>query len=179
MGRNIKYYRQSIGLTQKELADIIGTTWEMVSRYETGKSSPYRRIEQLADALHVPIERIINDNTLTESSTPYRFNSIPFINKPFIDLVRAITETKEFYTAPDWIAHFPGKPFAINVELLDLETSHLASKGVVYAIRDKPSSFADIIIYPKGNRVAAVQYGSAGSIHKVLATVLAFEKRFR
>ena len=34
IGENIKIYRERKKLTQRELGDKIGKTWEMISRYE-------------------------------------------------------------------------------------------------------------------------------------------------
>src|SRR5690606_27143957 len=46
-GSVIRVARRSLGLTQKDLAQLIGTSSELVSRWENGKAS-IRRAEQLA-----------------------------------------------------------------------------------------------------------------------------------
>lgn len=179
IGLQIKYYRQITGLTQKQLAEKIGTTWEMVSRYETGKSLPFRRILEIADSLKVPVGTLISDNAVGEKKAAYNFNSVPLVDKPFIDIKKAIENTKTYYNAPDWVARSSGKPFAISTEILVVETGHISKNGILYAVREKPSSYNDLIILHRGKEVVVTQYGSATSAHKICATVIAYEKRFR
>lgn len=146
IGLQIKYYRQISGLTQKQLAEKIGTTWEMVSRYETGKSSPLRRIFDIADSLKISVETLLSNNTLSDTKKNYQFNSVPLIEKPFSDLIKAIENSKVYYTAPDWIVRSPGKPFAISTEVLIVETGHISRNGILYAVREKPSTLNDLVI---------------------------------
>ena len=40
IGRNISDYRKKIGLTQQELAEILGVTNKAVSKWESGTSDP-------------------------------------------------------------------------------------------------------------------------------------------
>ncbi len=53
IGKRIRYYRLLRGLTQQELADRIGVTWEMISRYENGRSDPSRKIVLIANVLNL------------------------------------------------------------------------------------------------------------------------------
>jgi transcriptional regulator with XRE-family HTH domain len=62
IGENIRKYRNRLDLTQEELADRIGVTWEMVSRYERGESSPMNKLEKISNALNVPITDLINNS---------------------------------------------------------------------------------------------------------------------
>lgn len=179
IGRNIRYYRQAAGLSQKQLSEKIDTTWEMVSRYETGKSSPMRQIFHISDALCAPLDILLSEGLVTEQNGNYRFNDVPLIEKPFTSITQALEMTKTYYTAPDWIVRASGKPFAISTDILVLETSHISPNGILYAIREKPSATNDIVIIQRGDEIIATQYSSALSSKKVLATVIAFEKRFR
>lgn len=51
IGAKIKLARLELGLTQTEFGDKIGLTSVMISRYESGKSSPVRQIEAIATTL--------------------------------------------------------------------------------------------------------------------------------
>jgi transcriptional regulator with XRE-family HTH domain len=51
IGAKIKLARLEVGLTQTEFAEKIGVTSVMVSRYESGKSSPVRQIEAISKIL--------------------------------------------------------------------------------------------------------------------------------
>lgn len=65
IGEQIRYIRKHLGLTQKELGDLSGTSETTIKQYELGKRQP--RIEQLqkiATALGGSISEIFNDNYL-------------------------------------------------------------------------------------------------------------------
>ena len=179
MGLNIKYFRQTAGLTQKQLADKIDTTWEMVSRYETGKSSPLRRAQAIADALHITLDTLFAESTISEKPSGYRTNSVPLLEKTFSNITSALQSTKIYYTAPDWIVGTYTKPFAISSDIVKIETSQISENGILFVIRDKPSFSKDIAIIQKGNDIAVTQFSSAHASYKTIGTVVAFEKRFR
>ena len=66
IGENIRIYRERAHLTQQELADKIGVSWEMISRYERSASSPLKKIGAIANALNVYM------STLLEKHIPER-----------------------------------------------------------------------------------------------------------
>lgn len=51
--RRLRELREQKGLTQTELADIVGVTWSAISKYERGivDNLPYGRMSKLAEAL--------------------------------------------------------------------------------------------------------------------------------
>jgi len=55
VGDRIKYYRERSGLTQQELADMVGVKFPAISKYELGTvdNLPLKKIEALANALGV------------------------------------------------------------------------------------------------------------------------------
>jgi len=81
IGNNIRRLRIKNGLTQRELANKIGVTWEMVSRYERGKSSPYSKIDAISTALNVSTYELLqNDYTSSMlKEPPYDFFVIPML----------------------------------------------------------------------------------------------------
>ena len=73
IGRKIKQQREAQNLTQQMLADKIGVSWEMISRYERGSSSPFTKIIDISDVLGVPISNLIDDRTdIINPRVPYR-----------------------------------------------------------------------------------------------------------
>ena len=57
---NIKSIRESKGLTQKQLADKIGTTQPCVCNWESGTSDPRTAdLPRIADALGVSIDELV------------------------------------------------------------------------------------------------------------------------
>ncbi|MBN1618505.1 helix-turn-helix transcriptional regulator [Candidatus Dojkabacteria bacterium] len=183
LGLKIKHFRQSKGLTQKQLSEEINTTWEMISRYETGKSSPLNKIFEISKALEVPIHIIMQDNQLSENfhqnQYQYERNLIPFVNKEFKDIKKSIDDTKEYYTAPDWIIKKFMKPFAISCELLIIETTKIEKEGILMATLEQSDSQNDLVIIEENNNYSVINVKSIRIGQKVAATVIAWEKRFK
>jgi transcriptional regulator with XRE-family HTH domain len=49
VGERIKQARTEAGLTQDELADLIGVGMRQVQYYEAGESNPYRKLSRIAE----------------------------------------------------------------------------------------------------------------------------------
>ena len=62
IGDKIKKIRREKNLTQKELAQKLGTSPQNLAQYENGKRNPkLKTIRQLADALDVPLYELVTD----------------------------------------------------------------------------------------------------------------------
>lgn len=72
IGDRIRYYRELRGLTQVQLAKLVGVKHPTVSRWETNKLTniPWERLEQLAAALEVPTGWLIGFDEIPEEPTP-------------------------------------------------------------------------------------------------------------
>lgn len=67
IGTLIRQIRKSSGMTQMELAEKMGLTYQQVQKYEKGASElTIKRLRQLADALNVPPSTFIK-NTADEA----------------------------------------------------------------------------------------------------------------
>jgi len=89
IGRTIREQRQKKRLSQSELAKKVGVTWEMISRYERGRSSSLQKILLLADALDLDVSKFFGAASsfpsFKDASTEYL--SLRFV--PVIDVVPA------------------------------------------------------------------------------------------
>ena len=57
---NIKKYREKAGLTQKEIAGLIGVERPAIAKWENGYSLPRaRKLPQLAKLLHCTIDELL------------------------------------------------------------------------------------------------------------------------
>ena len=68
IGENIRRYRKAAGLSQEQLAELIGKTRSAVSQYENNTTTPYMYvIERIAAALGVETVDIVGETErLTE-----------------------------------------------------------------------------------------------------------------
>jgi transcriptional regulator with XRE-family HTH domain len=55
VGERIKQARQDAGLTQDELADLVGVGMRQIQYYEAGESDPYRKIQKISESTNVPV----------------------------------------------------------------------------------------------------------------------------
>jgi transcriptional regulator with XRE-family HTH domain len=64
IGKSIARERTARGLTQEQLAEIIGVEQETVSRFERGATlPPLMRLIQLADYFEVPLESLLRTSS--------------------------------------------------------------------------------------------------------------------
>lgn len=64
IGKNIAYYRKTLGLTQAELAEKINYSDKSVSKWESGNGAPDVYILlQLAELFNVTVNDLVGDNT--------------------------------------------------------------------------------------------------------------------
>lgn len=69
-GENLKRIRESLGLTQTELAQQLGTTKQSINRYEKNLREPnIRTVSEFAAALMVPVEELTGEYILNPWSS--------------------------------------------------------------------------------------------------------------
>lgn len=142
IGENIKIYRERLNLTQQELADKIGKTWEMISRYERGVSSPLNQLDTLSKALKIEPVDLLKDITENNSN---KLNRIPlFVTLP-IHSAFDKSDTFIYYNAPDWVVSLDSDVFAIDMNLID------GSKGLVYVSPNSEVNLNDLVLVKKEN----------------------------
>lgn len=57
--KNLKFYRNRLGLTQEKLSELTGISTDYLSEIERGKKTPsFKRMESLAKALNVEIYKL-------------------------------------------------------------------------------------------------------------------------
>jgi transcriptional regulator with XRE-family HTH domain len=181
IGLRIKQLRQIQRISQKDLAEKIGTTTEMVSRYETGKSSAYGRLDKIVAALGIPITKIFSKAGVSDFSseeTRYYRNLIPYLTEPILDLNQALKTTKLYYSAPDWVVQKTAKPFAIDCQLLAIQTTQIERNGVLIATQEIPESDKALVLFKERENLVVSSFAALPPRTKPLATVVAWEKRF-
>ncbi len=90
IGRIIKEERQKRGLSQQELATKVGVTWEMISRYERGRSSALNKILEISDALEIEVGKFFQANF-----APSHFSdaSSEYLASTFIPVITMVPAT--------------------------------------------------------------------------------------
>ncbi len=162
IGKRIKYYREVNNFTQQDLADKVGITYEMVSRYERGTSQPYRRLKDLAKALNVELSELLQNTDSSGSSS-----LIPLFTK--MPNSFHIENTHYFYTCPTWIIEKDKKAFAIDMGLINDEED-----GVFYVSTKTKPKENSFVLFKKANGLKIEKFENQKNI---LGVVLGKEIR--
>ena len=87
MGRRIKELRETKGLTQAQLAELIGKTVETVSNFERGRTLPgILTLESVARQIGVPLKEFFDDAPVSaQQDKPVSRNATIIMNS--IDLL--------------------------------------------------------------------------------------------
>ena len=196
LGLTIKALRHKKGLTQQELAKQVGTSWEMISRYETGRTQiPLDRLSDIAQAFDLEVHEILSDmssNTHDIAGAPLRqMNLIPFVQKPFVDFNDARRSTKTFYAAPNWIIQQYSQPVALDWSLVIFKSMFgkkfgrmlESSSGVLYVIDSEPTAgepLADdpMMLIRKGKKLKLTFKSMLEKSEEVVGYAIATEVRF-
>ena len=151
IGENIRKYRNRLDLTQDQLADRIGVTWEMISRYERGESSPMNKLDKLADALGIPITTLIDDNITTDCQIPL-----------FVKIPKHFTFDKEnttvYYNCPTWLLQLDPEAFVIDIDLLEFNNYLQKEDGFIFISPNSDIQNSDLVIVQDEGRLKVIKY---------------------
>ena len=194
IGFQIKKARMEMHLSQDELGDKIGVTWEMISRYENGKSSPARHLEKLAKVLDRPVayfygqETDIIEENVAKIASALREQGIGYEKKSsevvlvddiaVLGFERSLRLTRKYYSAPDWLLEKYGGVFALRLNsiLPDVLDTNEGDIGF-FGIELKPVKGDVVLVYEK--KEYRLKRYSKSMRGKLLAVLLVQEKRFR
>ena len=77
----IKFYRKELNLTQKQLAEKMGTTHDTISLWELGKSKPdYNTLQKLCVLFDITGDEILEIETKEERTKIIKNNTFNFTN---------------------------------------------------------------------------------------------------
>lgn len=98
VGQRIRTFRKAAGLSQTELANQIGVTFQQVQKYENGRNRVGAgRLTQIANALNLPITNLFDDRAGKPIKGPSTDSSLnELMTEP-----RAYKLLKEFSRIPD------------------------------------------------------------------------------
>ncbi|MBN1332025.1 helix-turn-helix transcriptional regulator [Candidatus Dojkabacteria bacterium] len=194
IGIQIKKARTENGLSQEELGEKIGVTWEMISRYENGRSSPSRHLDKLAKVLGKSVAYLYGQDTdpikynvekiasaLREQGIGYerKANEVVLVDDiAILGFERSLKLTRQYYNAPEWLLEKYGDVFALRLNSIlpdELDTN----EGDIgfFSTSLKPTT-GDIVLAYSGKKYSLKKF-SLKLKGEVLAVLLVQEKRFR
>lgn len=180
IGKNIRQHRESQNLTQQMLADRIGVSWEMISRYERGSSSPFTKIKNISDALGVPISTLIDNKIDNYNPRIPLHTSIPS------EFIFCKEDTRIFYNCPEWIYQKDKDSFAITSDLVStsLNLSHIYKEKIykdlsIFFISPHSKTKANILLAREIDRLVIIEREEISHKHIIIGGVLAQEIAFK
>ena len=91
----IKEYRKALGLSQRELGEMVGASTVSISLYENGKQSPdVNMLTKIADALHTSVDAIVDHNMEVENDEAMEFRDQIRNNPAYRELFYAAKKAK-------------------------------------------------------------------------------------
>ena len=174
IGENIRIYRERANLTQQQLADKVGVSWEMVSRYERSVNSPYKKINKISDALN------ISESLLLEKHIPNRYSNIDhrvplFMQIPISNKLNS-NNTNYYYICPEWILKRDRECIAIDSSLINSDGEEFNRDGVVYISKNIKPITNDYVLIRDSNGLITERYTNTNC--NILGKVLAQEIRY-
>ncbi|GAB4156624.1 MAG: hypothetical protein Fur003_0010 [Candidatus Dojkabacteria bacterium] len=175
LGKQIKRLRIEHNMSQSDLGDKVGVTWEMISRYERAQSSPLSRLELIAKAFGISELELLYEaydlNRLLDSSG----TRIPYFKALPKDFNFEIVAPDAIYNAPSWMIEKFKKVIAIDPTLLSRYPDEISPKGPLYIELNATSSSKE---YCLGLRNGKLVLGDEKGLDKVIGTLIAQERRF-
>ena len=178
LGENIRFYRHKANMTQNQLAEKLELTWEMVSRYERGSSSPVNRIDAIAEALGVDVGNLLQKDYKPNSSPAPRIRYFERI--PGGVTVENLKDLKSYvlYTAPDWIYDEDKDTFMVDTAHINIQSARIKKSGAVYVSPNSKLSDGDLALLREGTSYTIAQYDNSQPEENILGRVIAQELRY-
>lgn len=195
IGLQIKKARAEKGMSQEDLAKEIGVTWEMISRYENGRSSAHRHLDKFGMVLGKPISYFwgVSENTTTISVESIvkalkkeglsqgagKSNEVTLVDDlSILGFDKSIKLSRKYYSAPDWIVEKYNDIFALRLDSVDEEGIGINKGDIGYfSVKAEPKS-GDMVLVESGMNYSVQKYSEKIS-SKIKAVLIAQERRFR
>lgn len=87
IGKIIREKRQKLGLSQQVLAKRVGVTWEMISRYERGRSSALQKIFDISEALEMEVGLFFGAQNVFGN---FKDASSEYLSARFVPIITAV-----------------------------------------------------------------------------------------
>lgn len=161
-------------MTQRDLGEKIGKTWEMVSRYERGVSSAFKQIDSLADALDTNPSDLLRK---PDENKQYVLNRVPLFKSVPEGMDFLNTKAYEYYTAPDWMLNEDIGCFVIDSNLVEIKDESVRENTYLF-ISPNSEYVRNSIVLKRQNKGLVVDRRFNTKDEDIIGKVLAQEIRF-
>lgn len=175
IGSKIRYYRNKKNITQQGLAERVGISWEMISRYERGNSAAFKNLTKICDALGIN-----SKDVFTKDDEAYTYSAkIPIIELEKDSNQILFKKTMLSYSCPDWLILEDKDCFALalgtNIKCTLLEPN----KNIIFFIstNKKPKSHNLVLYFSDGklNIAPLTDYNKGKNKHEYVGVILGYD----
>lgn len=192
IGIQIKKARAEAQLTQAKLGKQIGVTWEMISRYENGKSSPRKNLEKISSALGKPIQyffgveeepigegiKKLSELLAKKSSELEKAIEVPLVESlEDFTLAKALKLTSQGYSCPSWIHARFKKVFAYKLDEVSSNVVSVGRGDIGFFSQSLKPKLGNYVLV-KEEKMFKIEKYSKLLTRKIYAVLLAVEKRY-
>jgi transcriptional regulator with XRE-family HTH domain len=134
IGKNIKLARQATDMSQKQLAQKLGVSWEMISRYENGRSNALNRLSEIAMILSKNLDFFLTSHELDAKPSN---DNVPFLFELKDSMEESLHRYDVTYSLPEWVIKNYSKVFVLKLK-------NISSLVIDYGERDLGIFSADL-----------------------------------
>lgn len=197
VGLQLKKARLEKGLSQEDVASKLGVTWEMISRYENGRSSALKYLDRFSEIYDKPVGYFLKEDfdpaesftlenlvsKLSEQGVTYRQslrNVVKLLDKlsgKGID--EDIKDSQTYVEISSYLAERFSDIFALKLSNFDLpENYSLKSTDIGFFAKGLEPNQGDIVIAYDGITYSLMEY-DANEISATLAVLISVERSYR
>lgn len=93
-GNRLKALRCERGMSQEELAQLLGTSKQVISRYETNQRTPkITVVNEYAIKLNVPLAYLLGESSETEKFTANNSDELSTLVHEFADTIKQLSDS--------------------------------------------------------------------------------------
>ena len=164
-GDILKQLRQAKGMSQEEFASLLGTTKQVVSRYENGQRTPKITVAQkYAEVLGISLNELLGENVIEGQTIPEGFEPMPDMSSiPLVgriacgEPITAEQNVEGVVSVPSqWRSDFAllcqgdsMEPSIKDGDLVAIHIQPMVENGEVAAVRiDSEATLKHVYLYP-------------------------------
>lgn len=164
-GDILKQLRQAKGMSQEEFASLLGTTKQVVSRYENGQRTPKITVAQkYAEVLGISLNELLGENVIEGQTIPDGFEPMPDMSSiPLVgriacgEPITAEQNVEGVVSVPSqWRSDFAllcrgdsMEPSIKDGDLVAIHIQPMVENGEVAAVRiDNEATLKHVYLYP-------------------------------
>ena len=164
-GDILKQLRQAKGMSQEEFASLLGTTKQVVSRYENGQRTPKITVAQkYAEVLGISLNELLGENVIEGQTIPEGFEPMPDMSSiPLVgriacgEPITAEQNVEGVVSVPSqWRSDFAllcrgdsMEPSIKDGDLVAIHIQPMVENGEVAAVRiDNEATLKHVYLYP-------------------------------